>query len=167
MKTFFRPLVIALSSLVLMPAAGARTMPDYTFESRFAGSDLIVIARPVTKTTDTKERTNFEGLVELRRDREQVPVAAVGVETKFIVLKVIKGDATTKEFVLHHYRGLPPPAGMLSVEGPSVVAFDPADNRKRRDILLFLVRESDGRYAPFGGQNDPGIQAIYALEPPP
>jgi hypothetical protein len=45
----------------------------------------------------------------------------------------------------------------------SAVFFDPSDPSKRNSCLLFLVREPDGRFAPTGGQTDPGYKAINPL----
>jgi hypothetical protein len=122
----------------------------------------VVIATPLTKTADTDERTHFEGIVQTGQDGKQTDVAAVGVETTFEISVVMKGNRDAKQFVLHHFRPTE-----LAIDGPNVVWFDPSDFRLPRDILLFLVEERDGRYAPYGGQLDPGIQAITPLGPRP
>jgi hypothetical protein len=173
MNALSRLLFVALLSLLAIPTASGRIMPYHSFPDRFAESDLVVIARPVTRTADTDERIDFD-LVQVDPDGKKTPVLGVGVETKFIVEKVIKGDPAIRSFVLHHYRDASPAKSVLAdgstwvpVGGPALVAFDPTDDRKRRDVLLFLVREADGRYAPFGGQTDPNGQAIYVLEPAP
>ena len=62
-----------------------------------------------------------------------------------------------KRFVLHHYRQT---SLKGEVDGPELVSFDPDD---RPDYLLFLMREPDGRFAPTGGQTDPGFKAITKL----
>jgi hypothetical protein len=140
-----------------------------SYQELFDKSDLIVIASPVTKTADTDERTYFQDISQTDKDGKQTSVAAIGVETPFSVSVLIKGDRGIKQFILHHYRVAlyPAPDGreVVFIGGPNVVSFDPS--RRRRDILLFLVKEQDGRYAPYGGQNDPGLQAIKALESPP
>jgi hypothetical protein len=78
----------------------------------------------------------------------------------FSISVVIKGEHAAKQFVLHHYR---PTA--VAIDGANFVSFD--DVRLPSDILLFLVKEQNGRYAPYGGQTDPGVQAITALGPRP
>ncbi len=160
MKLFKICLAVAALSLCIAPAAYARIVRVVSYQELFEKSDLVVIATPLTKTADTDERTHFEGLFETDQDGKQTSVAAIGVETTFSISVVMKGDRDAKQFVLHHYR---PTA--LAIDGPNVVSFDPSDFRRSRDILLFLLKEQDGRYAPYGGQTDPGIQAITALGP--
>jgi len=151
-------LAVAALSLCITPAAYARLVQVVSYQELFEKSDLVVIATPLTKTADTDERTYFQN----------TSVAAIGVETIFGVSVVIKGDRATKEFTLHHYRVAPTPSAPdgLLLGGPGVVSFDPTDPQRRRNILLFLVKEPDGRYAPNGGQTDPDLQAITALETP-
>ncbi|HSS96530.1 MAG TPA: hypothetical protein VLK33_05865, partial [Terriglobales bacterium] len=74
---------------------------------------------------------------------------------------VLKGDETIKKFTLHHYRQ--GNNGDVAMNGPLLVFFDPSDTSKRNSYLLFLVREPDGRFAPTGGQVDPGYKAINQL----
>ena len=33
-------------------------------------------------------------------------------------------------------------------------------------LVMFLLREKDGRYAPYGGQTDPSGASIFELETP-
>ena len=60
--------------------------------------------------------------------------------------------------------------GLSSIEVTPLVSFDPADKNRSGSFLMFLVRESDGRYAPAAGQTDPGINVItklpFAEQPP-
>jgi hypothetical protein len=87
-------------------------------------------------------------------------LAAVGVQTTFRVCAVLKGDKALKRFTLHHFRDARPDPHELN--GPGVVTFDPARGGEAT-FLLFLVRERDGRYAPYGGQTDPGAQSVFAV----
>jgi hypothetical protein len=161
MKKFFKIcLAIVAISLCVVPAAYARIVHWISYQEFFEKSDLVVIATPLTKTLDTSERTYFEGIVETGLDGKQTSVEAIGVETTFSISVVMKGDRDATQFVLHHYR-----PSALAVDGPNVVSFDPFDPRRTGDVLLFLLRERDGRYAPYGGQLDPGIQAITTLGP--
>jgi len=127
---------------------------------------LIVIAQPITKTTDTDERTRFDDLVQIDGSGKQSPVSAIGVETTFEVFQVLKGAEATKHLVLHHYRDATPLSAGITFGGATTVSFDPSDPKRRSDILLFLVREKDGRYAPYGGQADPSGRSIFALDGP-
>ncbi len=142
----------------------ARLIAELDYRELFDKSDIIVIARPATKTTDTKEVSYFADIVQTDENGKQRKVKAIGVETIFDVKQVIRGDEGLKRFVLHHYREK---SSSISLDGPGVVSFDPSDDKRRRDILLFLVREKDGRYAPYGGQTDPGANSIFALDDPP
>ena len=92
---------------------------------------------------------------------------AVGAETKFKVLKVLKGDSGVTEFVLHHFRAVKSPDGAIAVGGAVTVSFDPFDPNAGKVFLLYLVKERDGRYAPYGGQTDPDINSIFALDNAP
>jgi len=51
--------------------------------------------------------------------------------------------------VFHHLREL---ENKPSFNRPGLVTFDAKDKKR---FLLFLKRESDGRYAPLTGQTDP------------
>jgi len=94
------------------------------------------------------------------KDGKQSAIKSIGVETVFAVSAVLKGDATVKQFTLHHYREAKP---SIASDGPSLVRFDPSDMKARSSYLLFLVRESDGRFAPVGGQTDPGMKSISPI----
>jgi hypothetical protein len=108
-----------------------------------------VIAKPVS-TTNTTERTV---LPDIHPD-----IRVLGVDTEFAVRLMTKGDRNLKKLVLHHYRLANPDA--LPDDGPMLASFDPS----RRDcFLLFLHRESDGRYAPVSGQTDPATVSVIKL----
>lgn len=132
------------------------TVPGY--QQLLDRSDLVVIAVPRTKTTDTKEWAFLPNMSRQDKDGLHHKIKSVGVETAFAVSAVLKGDKTVKIFALHHYRETQAPA--VEVNGPLLVSFDPA---KRSTYLLFLVRERDGRFAPTGGQTDPGFESITRL----
>jgi hypothetical protein len=139
--------VLALAVILISTGiVGARMVRMWSYQELLDKSDLVVIAT-ATGTNDTNEHlNNFQGFV---------GQPAIGVETKFEVSAVLKGDKTPKELVLHHFH-----ADRLTVpNGPGFVSFDPA---KKRTFLLFLVREADGRYASAVGQTDPrdGIKVL-------
>jgi hypothetical protein len=126
---------------------GARYLITWSYQDLLDKSDLAVIAMP-TATGDTKERTRLEQFW-----------PAIGVETTFAVSAVLKGDKAIKDFVLHHYRVERP-----YPNGPILVSFSTS---QEKTYLLFLVRQSDGRYAPTAGQTDPGHLGISVLGSPP
>lgn len=130
--------------------ADARAVQIWSYQELLDKSDLAVIATPTT-TNDTPEQIS-SGIANL---------SYIGMETRFKVSTVLKGDMTLKTFVLHHYR--PPgsnPAGLIAPDGPTFVYFrlstGPA-NPFGMSYILFLVREADGRYAPVAGETDPGL----------
>ena len=149
------------------PNADARTHRLIPCEELWSASDLVVIARPVTKTRDTDERTYFPGVVSVHPDGTESRVRAVGVETTFKVMEVLKGDfAEGRQLTLHHFRPVPEaaPDGRIVVEmnGPTAMSFDPSDET----FQLFLIKEKDGRYAPYSGQTDPDFRWIRGIGGP-
>jgi hypothetical protein len=138
----------------------ARLMTVLTYREMLAKSDLVVIATPKSKTTDTSEQAFLPNIWVQDKDGRRSKVDSIGVETVFAVSAVLKGDVTDKQFTLHHYREA---KSRLMTDGALLVFFDPSDISKRSSYLLFLVREPDGRFAPTGGQTDPGFNAINPL----
>ena len=132
-----------VANLVLAGTVDARLIRTWSDSELVEKSDLVVIATP-TATSDTKERVGLPGL-------DHQPV--VGVETKFEVIAVRKGEKSVKSLILHHYRV----DGFTVPNGPNLVSFDIS---KKQKFVLFLVREKDGRYAPTVGQVDPGVYGI-------
>ena len=124
-------------------------MNAWSYEEMFAKADLVAIAKPIS-TQDTKERSRLSGPGDV--------VPTVGMVTEFDSRLILKGDKKTKHFILHHYRLAE--SNIAIVNGPSLVAFD---SKEPASYLLFLVREPDGRYAPVGGQDDPGLFSVLKL----
>ena len=127
----------------------ARGVRIWSYQELLDKSDVVVIATPTT-TSDTNEHIDLPGFT-----GEHV----LGVDTKFSVSAVLKGDQAAKEIVLHHYRAAEGPNVAHVVNGPTYVAFLPADNQLliKPAYLLFLAREDDGRFAPVVGQTDPAL----------
>ena len=138
----------------------AREMVVLSYQVMLEKSDLVVIATPKSKTTDTKEQAFLPGIWLQDKGGKQSKIKSIGLETVFAVSAVLKGEATVKQFTLHHYREVQFSAAL---DDPYLVSFDPSDMSKRSSYLLFLVREPDGRFAPIGGQTDPGDKAISRL----
>ena len=138
--------VLVTSAVAFSAAASwclAYNIDSFTYEEMFAKSDLVVIARP-SESRDTRERTLDRNV--------KPPVAVAGVVTRCDALYVLKGPKL-KEFALHHFRDVShrDPNYMI-VGGRIGIAFD--QSKGTRCYLMFLVRESNGRYAPFDGQTD-------------
>jgi len=134
--------------LITTANLGARIVQPWSYRELLEKSHVVAIGIP-TATNDTKERIPLPGFV-------HQPV--IGVETQFRVLAMLKGNPDLKALILHHYR----PDGLVVPNGPDLVSFDP--EAKHQPYLLFLVRETDGRYAPAFGQVDPAMCGISALQ---
>ncbi|WP_040547087.1 hypothetical protein [Pedosphaera parvula] len=149
----FKLCLVAIFLVISTGVAMARAVRTWTYQELLDKADLVAIATP-TATDDTKEHINLPGF-----DGQRV----IGVETKFKVAAVLKGDKALKDFVLHYYR--PGPDGMVVDNGPTFISFPiskkPTD--RTRTYILFLLREADGRYASVVGQSDPGL-GIRELE---
>jgi hypothetical protein len=156
-RTFlFLTLCLFLAPLLLVRSANARLFLYMPYDKLTAQADLIVIATP-TGVRDTQVKTTLPDIVRSSGNDVPHPISAVGMETTFEVLTVLKGDANIKNLVFYHLRESDPPKEQFS--GPGLVAFDP--NEKKR-FLLFLKRDPDGRYSALTGQADP-IHAVKDL----
>jgi hypothetical protein len=154
--------LLALVASVALPAEARRVViPSYA-ELRDK-ADLIVVARPTTRTTDTPEITTYPGIGSQDRDGKQSQVPAVGVETRFEILAVLKGRRPTGGFTLHHYRE-DTPSDTVSVSGAVSLRFDP-DHDQGGPFLMFLMKETDGRYTPYGAPADPQF-SVFRLDRP-
>jgi hypothetical protein len=151
----------AILVLVLLVCVSleARKVRILTYQELFDRSDLVVIATPSAKTKDISERSFLPGIFSQNATGKQSKIQSVGVETPFKVALTLKGNGALTQFVLHHYREAVQGA---ELDGPGLISFDPGST-DRRSCLMFLVRESDGRYAPTGGQTDPALQSIVPV----
>lgn len=142
-----------LSALAL---AGASTVPVFArpvlfrnYDQLTAEAELVVIAAP-TAVCELPERSDLAHIAPAMR--------AIGMETTFEISALLKGELRSppggkpKTLVLHHYR-LPASTAPIP-NGPGLVSFDPKD---RKQYLMFLKREPDGRYQALSGQTDPDL----------
>lgn len=143
--TFTVVLTVALALL-----AYGRPMRAWSYQEMNDQADLVVIAKPIsaTNTTETSVLPNTSP-----------GVRVVGVETEFEVRLVMKGNRSLKTLVLHHYRLANPEEHLF--DGPALFSFDPKQSNR---FLLFLHRDSDGRYSPVSGQTDPAMISVLKLE---
>ena len=151
-----RKLALAVAALLFATTGSARLIQVPSYQELTDKSDLVVIAAPIS-TRDTSERVDRPGTTMATPDKRAVGFPVVGVETRFRASAVLKGNRTLREFVLHHYREA---IAQPTINAPALAAFDPA---KKTSLLLFVVREADGRYAPTAGQTDPGYLSIHPL----
>jgi len=121
-------------------------MKDWSYEELKTNATLIVIATP-TQVTVTEERAAIPGS----------NVAGKGLETTFEVLSVLKGELATNTIVLHHFALAKPTqdgrAPVYTDSDPRLVAFEP---KEKKQYLIFVKREPDGRYVAVSGPVRPG-----------
>ena len=146
---------------IYLENAYARRMPGINFRSLSDNSNLVAIGTPLDSTSDTRENSFLLGIYTQNPDGTQQPVAAIGVETTFRILAVLKGDQAITQIVLHHYRMNINSTKIVS--GPFLVFFPSNATSKCQNSLLFLIREPDGRYAPTAGQTDPALSSIKCI----
>src|SRR5229473_1840482 len=89
-----KPLLALLLICALPFAAEARPVSWLSYQQMFDQADLVALAQPIA-TNATAEQTLLPNI--------RPPINVVGVETRFAVQTMLKGDKSTKEFVLHHY----------------------------------------------------------------
>jgi hypothetical protein len=135
--------------LTIASFSQARLMKAWSYQELNDQADLVVIATP-TLTQDTSEQTVLPNI--------GPDVHVIGLSTDFEVSLVMKGDKSLKKVILHHYRLANPKEQMNN--GPNLASFDPKQNTH---FLLFLHRETDGRYSPVSGQTDPTLFSIIRL----
>ena len=143
--------------LILAPAivAQARIVKAWSYQELYDQSDLIVIAKHIS-TEDTGEQAVLPNI--------SPNMDVIGLSSNFALRLVLKGDKSLKALVLHHYRLSPAITNRPLLNGPMLASFD-SDNLTKQ-FLLFLHRESDGRYAPVSGQTDPMDVSIFRLSGP-
>ena len=144
--------------MILAPAMAtqARIVRAWSYQELYDQSDLIVIAKYISS-----ERTAEQWVLPNISPNTDV----VGLSSNFSVFLVLKGDQSLKSLVLHHYQlKTPVSADIPVINGPMLASFD--SDKLAKQFLLFLRRESDGRYAPVSGQTDPRDTSIFRLAGP-
>ncbi len=111
MKSFGIFLLATACLLVSSDIATARAVRPWSYQELLEASDVVAIATP-TASNDTMEHIDLPGFAGQR---------VIGIETRFAVSAVLKGEKTLKDLVLHHYR--PRPAGIMVPNGPSFIYF--------------------------------------------
>lgn len=144
---------VMVLALMMAFASQARLLPKmWSYQELEDQSDLVAIARPIS-TQETTERTDLPDI--------SPATHVIGLSTEFAIGVVMKGDRNLKRLTLHHYKLAPLPPNVNFANGPNLAAFDPKSNSP---YLLFLHRESDGRYSPVSGQVDPTLFSILRID---
>lgn len=141
-----------LTSLFLVFQSHARLLEAWTYDALNDKATLVVVATPV-EVAETSELAALPNIATVHTNGTQEPVMGNGVETRFKVLTILKGARNLKELVLHHFALASPSAS----RGPLLVSFKPED---KKQFLMFLQKEADGRYVAVSGQTDPQCSII-------
>jgi hypothetical protein len=141
------------------PMLGNKFFKTDTYQQMFDKAEVVAMAS-WERMRETKERTTLQ-------DFDPV-IKVIGVTTEFKTNLVLKGEKGIKNVVLHHYR--------FQFQDDDLWTFAPQFVRIRapeeRDgthypgggqMLLFLKKEPDGRYAPVTGQVYPGVTSVLVL----
>jgi hypothetical protein len=143
----------ALLALALAAAAEARPIGSWPYDELVKHADVVVLTRLIS-SSDSGDTTALGNWTDIK---------FVGVNTKFTVAAVLKGEGVGKELTLLHYRQ---PAGSQPIiNGPMLAAFPfgerkskvvsgPVDRENEPLYLLFLKRRADGRFEPVTRQVD-------------
>ena len=158
MKTY----LTLLMSLFFVFESQARLMQAWSYDMLNDKATLIVVAIP-TKVVETSELAALPNIETVYTNGTHEAVMGKGVETSFKVLTVLKGERDIKQLVLHHFALASTPAS----RGSELVSFKPED---KKQVLMFLQIEADGRYVAVSGQTDPllsivDIQNSFVLVP--
>jgi hypothetical protein len=140
---------LLMIALIIPLAAPGRLVPSVRYQGMYDRADLVAIGKP-SGTRDTKERGGLPG--------GPTGWLVVGLSTEFDISLVLKGERDLKRCILHHYRQSDP--GQLLRDGPHFISFA---QKGSKPFLLFLKRESDGRFAPVSGQEDPALFSVLEL----
>lgn len=161
MKT---PTLLLLAFVLSIPTF-ARIIKSWPDEKLKENADLIVVATPIL-VHDTGEKTAIPGIRTGLQDGSVRPIPAITMETTFEVLSVQKGDKDIQKIVFRHLRRADKPGKQDAIDAVlmlGLVAFEPKEQKR---FLMFLKRETDGRYSSVTGQLDPcGGVKIFAVRP--
>jgi hypothetical protein len=155
--------VLAALALLLSPSTARAWLSSIVdCEQMVSGSSVVVLARPISRTRDTGEGEDTDPSVAV-----QFPF--VWVETTFRVTRVLQGRMAGATFVLHHLRE-PTSSNEkhvpVLVNGPPLLSFDPSNPVDQHQMVLFLVKEPDGRYAPYPDQTHVALGSIHPVDAP-
>lgn len=146
MKSFLLFLLLFPLTVTVPQPLVARPTQNWTDQEIFEKADLVVIANVISSRV-TDERSTLPDI--------EPPVKVIGVETEFETCVVLKGPKEVSKLRLHHYK-----TDEEFTNGPILIEIPLG---RRHTYLLFLVKESDGRYAPATGQTDPATSSVLQL----
>jgi len=146
-RTAFLMVAMSLCTTPSVVQGYMSTYPSYDWMT--ANSDLVVVATPVAR----QEQGEDAQLPGVSQGPDRDPVPAVGIETTFSILALLKGDEklTGGTFALVHHREKVKDTSGFRSAGPMLIDFKPGDGSA---YLMFLKDRGDGRF-----------EAVHAIEP--
>src|SRR5437879_1924675 len=119
-----KALLLVLLLLTTSLPVSARLFRRWSYQEMLDKSDIVVIARPIAATKNTKEDTVLQNMQGVR---------VIGVESDFEILAVLKGSKDEKKLTLHHYHLSKPED---PINGPNLFYLD---SQRYHTFLLFLI----------------------------
>jgi hypothetical protein len=116
----------------------------------FDKADFVVVAG-ILSTKVSSERNALKDI--------KPSVNVIGVITDLKSRLILKGSNDVETFQLHHYK-FQSEDDKLAANSPDLIDF----SGQHQTFLLFLVKESDGKYAPVTGQTDPASLSVLELQ---
>jgi hypothetical protein len=151
MRTF----LTLILSLCLVFKSHSRVVIEWGFDQLKDKANAVLVATPTSVTAITNQSTLAGSKIN-----------GIWVETSFRILGVLKGDRTIKEIKLLHLTGANLETKkkngdfIMYVDGPRLLTFEPNSNKQ---YLMFLQKETDGRYVAVTGQEDP-IDSVFQFK---
>jgi len=151
----FSLIVLALTFLFNALPLFARLVRPWSLQEIFDKADLVVVATFLS-TQDTQERSTLQDV--------DPALKVIGLTSEFKVEVVFKGPKNLGTLRLHHYKfqdenDARRPNGPLLIRLPT-----PPQNgihyAGHGAFLMFLLKETDGSYAPVTGQTDPALSVL-------
>jgi hypothetical protein len=136
-----------------------RAGQQWTYQQMLEKADLVVKAAWVS-TKNTDERSVLP----------DTDIPSIGITSEFEINFVLKGPKDVKKLELHHYK-FQDDDDTFRYVAPQLIRIIPPVTRGEREysgggeFVLFVKKESDGRYAPVTGQTDPALSSVLELVP--
>jgi hypothetical protein len=151
-SAFLGFLVLAVLLTSPLPTFARRVL-QWSYQDLTKEADVVVIARAI-ESENTKDEHKSDWSIEFE-----------GVNTRFEVLGVLKGETDKTITLLHFEWGNAKPGKEgddFIRNGPHLIEF----KKGIPEYLLFLKRRSDGRYEPVSGQIDPDRSVREMVDEP-
>lgn len=142
--------ISALLGVAVVPVLNARLREAWTFQQMFDRAQLVVIARVIA----SKDNGKAMPLPDF------ASVNVIEVLTEFETRIVFKGPKDLTKFYLRHYRYRSEEEQFAVANNPQLITINQGEHPA---FLLFLLKDRNGQYVPFGGQTDPAALSVLDL----